>query len=693
MIFGISDEDLLDKNKIKIINGIAGSGKSTQTVNQLRALNESFCLASFSNALKFAAYDKFGCDVDTICGLEFINVPCPRACEREVTEYSTVVNDEILLDGLDCLNWMKHNVGKVNIIALTDSRQMLSAENSTAVIKEFEKLISRKDVIHVEVTKTMRARNQETIDLYNVLYNLDSNVLFNVKNAQDIFKCDIMKFEDLSYNENDTYICHSNLIEHELYKMYDISNRRDITLIPKNSISRKRDINFDKYPICDQITATDKNINAYLQAANIATPTRYQGKEVSVGNKCYFMVEEGSYFTGREIYTVGTRCQDMASITIVLVDTRKYNDPVTICNTPVVEAKRLNIVGYQGEFQHCSVSDINKMTKTYGDKDTYYKTDFATAGNKIIASTLHNFVLNNFATIKETEEGVEATIEKKKAGRTRTIKSIVKNDPALHFDYIPRVYDIVNIDIRAPRVTNIEGCSRKDFTKMFDIYSAFPTILHYCDMPCAGFLYEEYDKDLLNFYIYKGDKVTKNSLITEKLAEKLGDSEYVFSTKKQIGCSIGHYTYEQCHASKEKKKKINEVFKWGMLESSYYKREVVSKNGKDYLRYVKYKNNTLQLIASALWSELCFIMLNIIEELKLNKYVVATDGLYYNGDELPNPPEWVSYRVVDLTIEKSGEEKYENIIFKNYEDLPDKRQTETERKRAYRARKKAEAEE
>ena len=40
-MFGISYEDLLDKNKIKIIDGIAGSGNSTQTVNQLRALNES----------------------------------------------------------------------------------------------------------------------------------------------------------------------------------------------------------------------------------------------------------------------------------------------------------------------------------------------------------------------------------------------------------------------------------------------------------------------------------------------------------------------------------------------------------------------------------------------------------------------------------------------------------------------------
>ena len=42
MIFGISDKDLMDKNKVKIINGIAGSGKSTSTVNELRKLGSLF---------------------------------------------------------------------------------------------------------------------------------------------------------------------------------------------------------------------------------------------------------------------------------------------------------------------------------------------------------------------------------------------------------------------------------------------------------------------------------------------------------------------------------------------------------------------------------------------------------------------------------------------------------------------------
>ena len=129
MIFGVTDKDFFDKNKIKIFDGMAGAGKSSQVIDKLKKSGQRFCVASFSNALKFAAADRFGCEVDTICGLAFVNTPFPRSAEKEVTDYDTVVLDEILLDGIDCIKWMKHNVGKVNIIALTDSHQMLNAGN------------------------------------------------------------------------------------------------------------------------------------------------------------------------------------------------------------------------------------------------------------------------------------------------------------------------------------------------------------------------------------------------------------------------------------------------------------------------------------------------------------------------------------------------------------------------------------
>ena len=193
-MFGISDKDLMDKNKIKIINGIAGSGKSTSTVSTLRRLNSNFILASFSNALKFAASDKFNCPTDTICGLEFVNTPFPRSEEKSVLEYDTVVNDEILLDGTQCINWMMNHVGETNIIALTDSRQMLNAENGTEVLKLFNKLLSQPYVISVDISDTKRARDEETKELYDDLYKINSDKLMTLDCVQKLFKCDILIF-------------------------------------------------------------------------------------------------------------------------------------------------------------------------------------------------------------------------------------------------------------------------------------------------------------------------------------------------------------------------------------------------------------------------------------------------------------------------------------------------------------------
>ena len=670
MFFGISDDELLDKNKVKIIDGIAGAGKSTQVVDNLTRLGEKFCLASFSNALKFAAADKFGCPVDTICGLAFVNTPYPRSAEKEVTEYDTVVLDEILLDGVSCLKWIIHNVGKVNIIALTDSHQMLSADNSKNVISTFNQLSKYSYVRYINIDKTKRARNEFTREIYNTLYELPSEQLYNLDGIKQIFMCNSVNFEKIDFDETATYICHSNAIEHEIYNRYKISSNRNIELIPKNHISRLKDVNFDKYPICDQITATEKHIDAYLQAANIATPTRYQGKEVDVGRKCYFVVEEDSLFTGREIYTVGTRCQDINSLVIAVIKVTDYKDPEKINNVNVVNAIHLNIPEHDKTFKHVSGSDMAKIIKEYGDPATYYKTDYILSDENVIYSTMPASALNNFCDINEDPDNYTVTIRKKKGGAKRSIKSITKKDTTMHFDFMARVYDILKYDVTPPRITNTKGAHKDDFDRAADIFSAFPTVLYYADMPAAGTLYEEYDKDLLNFYMYKGDKVTKGSLITEELADKLGDSEYVFSTSKQQGCELGNYTYEQCLTSEKHKAKIRENFLWGILEKGYYKKETVAIDGDMSLAYVKYARNNLELVACALWSKLCCIMLDAIDSVGAKKFFVATDCLYYNGDKMPVFPEWCDYRIEDKLMErmcgKDTNKKYDNIIFKTY---------------------------
>lgn len=689
MFFGISDADLLDKNKIKIISGIAGSGKSQSAVDNLRRLGVNFCLASFSNALKFAAADRFKCDTDTICGLAFENYPHPRYAEKDVTEYDAVILDEILLDGIDCLKWIKsHATGKVNIIALTDDRQMLQAENGKAVIKAFDKLCKQKNVIYVETTKTYRAKNDETRAMYDELYNLNSDQLFTISQAMNLFKCDLVKFDDISYNRNNTYICHSNRIEHEVYKRYGLCNRYDIDLIPKNHIARDRNVDVSKYPICDQITATDKKLTAYVQAANCATPTRFQGREVEVGDDLYFIVEKDSLFTGRELYTVGTRAKDIKSIHIAMVEVSDYRDPVDIKGIKVVEASRLNIPDYSENYMQTNSISMWKFLKEHGDKSVYYYDDYVMSDNKVVLSTISTSKLNGMGATVTNEKGV-FTIEfnKSRPGARKSIKSITKKDPSMHFDFMPKVYSIINDAVKIPRINNPKGCNKNQFQRLCDLRSAFPTILNFADMPSAGFIYEQYDKDLLNFYIYEGDVVTNGSLITEELADKLGNSRYVFSTSKQVGCELGRYTYTQSKISKEKKAKINHDFKWGILYRSYYDKKVVCKDGVRSQKYVKCKENNLELVACALWSKLCLIMIEAIESMGEKKFVVVTDGIYYTSDKMPKLPEWCDYRIDDLILNRAlgkDGEKYGHIIYKTYDDLKTNNQIKNQKERAKR---------
>ena len=686
MLFGISDIDLMDKNKIKILDGIAGSGKSTASYSELSRLGSKFIMASFSNALRFAASDKFGCDTTTLCSAMFNNRPFPRSSFKELDpKYDTIIADEILLDGVENLNWIRENVGKCNIIALTDRRQMLSAESGSAALNVFDKLIKRKDVIYVEISETKRARNKKTKDIYDMLFNINSNMLFSVDDMVKMIGCDVINFSDIDYNDDNAYICHSNVIEHEVYKRFDLSTNRNNRLIPKNHISRERNVNVNKYPILDQMTATAKRVNSYLQVASTGSCTRFQGREVEVGKECYFIVEEGSIFTGREIYTVCTRCQDIDSLHIVKINIEHYKDPETINNLRTAYSVRLDIPNHDKKYKQVGVSDMAKIIKEYGVEGQHYKTDIITSGDNIIYSTITGGALGNIADVIELDDGVEVKFKKRARGRVTTIRSITKKDTTMHFDYMPKVYSILKTDIKPPRVINPKRCAKADFDKMCDIYSAFPTILHKCKMPKAGSLFTERDDNLLNFYLYKGDKVTKNSLITEDLYNLIGDAEYVFSTEYQIGCELGHYTYEQSRASKEKKKNINKNFLWGTLESKMYKSEYSVIDGKVEKVYVKYEQNNLELVACALFSSLSIIMLNAISSIKAKKFIVAVDGLYYNGDKDPVLPEWCDYRIEDKflcrLLESDDDEKYHYIIKKSYDDPPTEKDIKREKEK------------
>lgn len=694
-MFGLSDFDILNKDNAIIIDGIAGGAKSTITVNKVRELfgEDNFALGSFSNALKFSAEDKFGCIADTICGLCFINNPYPRTAEKSV-EYPCVILDELLLDGTDTIDWIEHNIGKVKIIALTDSHQMLSVEDERSLMKKYNHLINRKDVIYININESKRPVDEETNDMFNKLYALKSNKLFNVNSASTLFNCDVLNFDDIDFNMNNAYIFHSNEAERTAYKAFNLSEYNpSYTYVPKQHIARKKDYDASKYPIAPQKTAEEKRLTSYQQLANCASPTRFQGKEVDPSGQCYFIVNEDSIFTGRELYTVGTRCKCIKSLHIVILKNQVYADPETIKGIKVCTARHLDIPDHDKTYHYANGNTMNKIIEEYGQKDVAYSTQYITSGNNLIYSQLSVSDLQKMCEMPCIDRNGKRISEYDYDGMTlertrrintrRSIRSIVKKDVTMYFDFMPMVYTILNGDVTPPRINNPKNCKKADFNHVCDLRSAFPTILHHEPMPKAGYLYTEYDPDKLNFYRYKGDKVTKGSIITEDLYNLIGEADYVFSTDKQYGCELGHYTYNQSRLSVEKKARINQNFLWGTLEKGYYKKELVSINGKLEFRYIKHSNDNLELVACALWSALCLVMLNAIKSLNLHNYVVATDGLYYNGNKYPTIPEWCDYRIERKDIETDiHEEKYANIEFKTYDDLKTEKELDRERHRA-----------
>ena len=127
MIFNISDEDFLDKNKVKIIDGKAGAGKSSKIDDFLKEHNVPYVRYTSTNALRRDAEKRYeGTECDTIAGGLFTTEEGKFYCEMKSPKIHTVVIDEILQTNERVIDWIKENRGEYNIIITTDTRQMLA---------------------------------------------------------------------------------------------------------------------------------------------------------------------------------------------------------------------------------------------------------------------------------------------------------------------------------------------------------------------------------------------------------------------------------------------------------------------------------------------------------------------------------------------------------------------------------------
>lgn len=684
MIFTISDKDFFDKNKIKVIDGIAGAGKSSIIDKFFEDNGKKYGRYTSTNALKRDAQKRYpGTVCETVASGLFKTDAEHRAFYKEPREieYEDIVIDEILQTSPRVIDYCKENRGFKNIIITTDTTQLLAPELGDVLIKKFMELKDDPNVIWITLTESKRPVNEVTTTYYNIAYkkaqadpdgfSFYKDVKAHVKNAQ---------FCDIKISNSDIILTHTKAIEEYIYKVVQ-PRETGFELIPKGTIARKQPKNLDVYPVISQSVAEDKKIKAYLQAKQICTPTRYQGSEALPGTNVYFMVEKNSKVSTREIYTVLTRCKDIHDLTIVTIDLPETGELKTYFGKPVKRHGYLTI-------DHDIPELDNALKKGYMDKEKIENIVRQHESKEISYDEYSIYYKGEQITTKENKE----RNENKKGSNKYTPSSIMKKEEKVHYSYVADIYRVLEANgvdriaypgIRRESVPGIPipqeiqgqlGNRHKfGYTKELDLYSAYATIMRNEEMPVDGFItYQKGIPGNLDFYICIEDcMIYKGHMFTNAFKEAIPHGKYLFSLPCEKGLKPGIFLYDKAHHSIETKSQLKE-FHWG-----YYQKKYLSPiyKGNEVAYYELNESFIYEVLMVAILSVLSHITYNLLEAVGGGYPIV--DAVLFNedgyscldtekADELIN---FMKEKFPDYDFRLKNLFSSKQIYFKNYPDL------------------------
>lgn len=650
-MFNMTDAQLLQKG-IKIIDGIAGGGKSSLIDKFFRDHNIEYVRFTSTNRLRRDAMERYNMPVKTIAAGLFVNRGTHFYLEEKEVDCENIVIDEILQSDPKAIQWCINHKDNYNIIITTDSKQLLSPESEEHMMEAFNKLRLLPGVIYVNVTKTLRPRDKKTAILYDKFYSVaDTAMMFNAKDLMTTFK-NVINYKDMPYSPNDAYITHDNLTEDFLYKDKSFTSNPDLDLIPKGFLSSRIPKDIRSYPILSQLEAEKTHATSYTQVMNVGSAVRFQGSEVHTGQKLYYLIQPTSSVSARELYTVITRMWNIDSFVIVIIDTPKPFMLKTFKGLPVKTLRYLTI-DEDGDTEVLSDNDIDDICKQY-DTDTIYYSRDEIRSNK----GHYKYVRKN--------ANREATDIKRKS----SAGSLARRDGKLNYTYMDKVYSILDKHgVTQTRCIHRTGAHTKGKYEL-DVFSAHPTMLKFEKMPIDGFIETDHPHDdMLNFYLYKGEghNLTNNSVITDDLAKyikdnNLGDLEYLFSTPYTVGTFPGDWLYAKAHDTIESKQEIKSIH-YGYYQKTYLK---LSLKGDCYVRY---EQHIYELLICQIFSQLLYYMLQLFDALNGTSIIIdAVDFMCYDDSiqEVINSilPDYIDYRV-----KEEGK-----VIYQTYKNLPTKAQ-------------------
>lgn len=708
----ISEADFWDKRKIKLLNGIAGSGKSSLLDAIFTEYGEVYDRHTSTHLLCRSAVERYGGKCTTIAGGLFHQKNGDFFAEEKGGEAETVVIDEILQVGRPVLEWAVNHKGKKNIFLLTDSRQMLSPGAGDALLSDFRTFANRDDVVVIPMTKTLRARTAETEKYYYKAFDSvdeDNSLFYDFKKSHGV-----KKMEDIEYNEKDVYITHTKRLEKRLYQKFDLYSRYDVNLIPKGSIAGKPPKDAEKYPILPQEDVPQK-LKGYWQVANIGTPTRYQGSECEADRTLYYIVQKGARVSAREWYTVVTRVYDIKSIVIVECEAEKAPEELhTYWGKPIKRTEWARLTG----------DEIMEDGRLLKDVDT---------GSEKLGRIEREDVLDAMKGVKDTEEvhykeggfsldGRLILAKREEEKPAISIASMLAKEPCFSYSFMDAFYKhyeevqeecwgsmICDLPHSASVKTREFERKQSDFYYGLDLQASYPHILDKFKLPIDSDFITEYAvewqesrPDTFSFCtVVNSAFVPDGSIISVETALLLEEMDskaqflWLGACKAKTGSMIGAKLMEMVTHTKESNEKRKAV-RYGLIERGFL-------TGCEYdgmghaTAYARETRNTNAPLMWAIKDHQTRIMLLIYREIYGTfaecGHTIA-DGIYFDyyddvielGKRIKEANMNVDFRI----YKNSTEDKNANILFKTYVDPPssgdlkrarEKRKREADKKR------------
>lgn len=628
-LFGLTEQQASDMNVIKFIDGIAGCGKTTSVID---FFGPDIKIFGPTNRNVASTSQRFGIKAQTTASGLFKTINGKYYAEERPMEGETIVIDELLLTSPRVWDYIRNY--RNNYILLTDSRQMLPPHTDT--LKHAREALQELPNYYIRLENTKRAVNEKTLHEYNRGYAAAAkDIGYNIRKDIETGRYPVIDARDMIYKPDVVYIVHTNEHEKRLYKRF---HDEFIEKTPKALAARETDANkIDELPLLCQKDAERMHARKYAQVSNIATPTRFQGCETA--GEIYYIIDSKSSVSTREFYTTITRAKDLEKFTIVIDDVN--NDSLKYYMGCMVK-KEAKLRVSQKDLGNISIADTCKMK----NQSTEFHFD---SHRVIIKETGEEYDYNKNVLIEEQERGP----------RGLKCKTLINNEDGINFGVqgMTEVYRILEkhgLDkIRRPLLKSFGPTAAH--THNVDMYSCFPHLLHYNRFPVDSVLYKDYSPEHMNFYLYMGNYITRNSLVTDEVKNCFAPSAqerdfvFLFGTDWKQGTKMGKKTLEKSLRSTTAKEQVKKI-RWGLLSTPFlkkqhelvYVREKIQDGplaGKTKLVetkrniYVKDESATYELFGIALYSHALALMIEIIKAGNIEHCHTVIDGLFYEGDD------------------------------------------------------------